>query len=71
MTDRARITITDVIYVLMALLGLAALMPVFNEVLETAAPRLSEGEELIFATLLPVAVLVLLAIIYVEAQRGM
>ena len=68
--DRARLTITDVVYILVALAAMAALWPAFNHVLGLVTNDLAPGEQLLFSTLLPVAVLVLLAIIYVEARSG-
>ena len=67
---RGRITIASVIYVLLALVALGALWPVLDTVLETSAPYLSDDEELVFSTLLPIALVVLLSVIYVEARTG-
>lgn len=68
--ERARLTITDVVYLLMALAGLAALFPVYQSLLDSLAPELGRGPELLFATVLPVAALMLLAVVYVEARKG-
>jgi len=68
--DSARLTITDIIYILVALAAIAAMWPTFTFVLSLVSDRLSQGEELLFTTMLPVAVLVLLAIIYIEARSG-
>jgi len=69
--DRGRITMTDAVYILLALAALAALWPVLDAVLvDIASSRLEPGEELIFTTMLPLAVMVLLAVIYVEARSG-
>jgi hypothetical protein len=68
---RARLTITDVVYLLMALAALAALYPVFDALLAANVAGLSDGEELIYSTVLPLAVMVLLSIIYLEARSGL
>lgn len=67
---RGRITITNVVYMLVALVSTAALWPVFSEVLEAASPGLMPQEQLVFSTMLPLAVLVMLGVIYIEARTG-
>lgn len=68
--DRARITITDVVYILIALAALSGLWPAYSTVLDKAAADLPRGEELLLSTLLPVALLIILAVIYVDARGG-
>lgn len=70
MRDRARVTVTNVVYTLLALAALAALWPVLEEMIRAAAPILPEGQELVFASLLPIAITVILGVIYVEAITG-
>jgi ABC-type polysaccharide/polyol phosphate export permease len=70
MREPARLTVTDLVYVLLALVGLS-LWPVVDSVITAAAPRLANEQELIYTTMLPMAVLVLLAVIYVEARGGL
>lgn len=70
--DRARLVVTDIIYILLALAALAALWPVLNDLLITiTAPRLAPREELIFTSMLPLSIMVLLAVIYIEARSGL
>jgi hypothetical protein len=69
--DRGRLTITNVVYMLLALVALAALWPVFAEQLSAASPLLLDEEELVFSTMLPLAVLVMLGVIYIEARTGL
>jgi hypothetical protein len=70
MRDRARITVTSVVYTLLALAAIAALWPVVDTMLRVRAKGLAPETELLFNTMLPVAALVLLAVIYVEARAG-
>lgn len=70
MTGRGRLTITSLVYVVLAMASLVALYPAYRMVLSEAAPGLDAGTVLVFQTVLPVAVLVLLAVIYVEARSG-
>lgn len=69
--NRARLTLTDVIYLLLALAALAALYPVFSTLLTAVTPNLSEGEQLIYSTVLPVSVMIILSVMYIEAQAGL
>jgi hypothetical protein len=69
-SDRGRITITDGVYILFAVLALAALYPPFKTLLDARAHMLGRGEELVLGTVLPAAALVLLAVIYIEAAYG-
>ena len=69
--NRARLTIVDVLYIAFALASLAALYPVYSEVYASTAPMLDTGPELLFGTLFPIAIVVLLSLIYVEARGGL
>jgi hypothetical protein len=68
--DRARLTITDVVYVLMAVAGLAALYPVYSSLLNGTASRMDPGTAVVFQSMLAVMLVVLLSVIYVEARSG-
>lgn len=68
--NRARITLTDLIYFLIAVVALAAFQPVVNEQLNQNAGSMNEGTILIIQTVLPVAILILMAVIYVKAGIG-
>ena len=67
---RARITITDVVYILLALAALAAFYPVYAELFGRLAPDLASGPEAVLGTVLPAAAIVLLSVIYLEARSG-
>ncbi|WP_136602224.1 hypothetical protein [Salinigranum halophilum] len=71
MTDRARITITDVVYLLLAVFALAAFYPALQSVMAPLAPRLPVGQQLVLTTILPLAVLVILGVTYSEAMEGL
>lgn len=66
---RGRLTLTDVVYLLFALAALAGLYPVYDDLLGSAT-GMSAGAGTAFATLLPAAALVMLAIVFVEARSG-
>lgn len=67
---RARITITDLVYVLLGLAAISGLYPAYMEALGVATPYLSEGEQLMFATLLPFGIIIILATMYMKAATG-
>jgi hypothetical protein len=71
MDARARITLPDVLFVLMSLAYLGALYPVFREGLETRAHLMTTGELYLFQMILPLGILVLFTVIYVKAAGGM
>lgn len=68
--DRGRLTLTDVVTILFGLAGLAALYPVYSMFLADLAPRIPEGVELIFGSVLPFLIVVLLGVIYAESRGG-
>lgn len=70
MRDRARLTITDVVYLALALAALAALVPPFLDLLGSAPAALSDGTALLMGTVVPVAAVVLLSLIVAEARSG-
>lgn len=69
--NRARLTIVDVLYIAFALAGLVALYPAYMDIYESTAPMLDQGPSLLFGTLFPIAVVVLLSLIYIEARGGL
>ena len=69
MRDRGRLVLTDLVYILVALLGLGAFWPVLAGLIGGGA--LSGRMELLFSSMLPLAVLILLAIVMVEAREGL
>lgn len=69
--NRGRLTIVDVLYIALALAGLAALFPVYMDVYSSTSPMLATGPDLLFGTLFPIAIIVLLSLIYVEARGGL
>lgn len=68
--ERARMTLPDVLFVLMSVAFLGALWPVVADALQTNAGAMSAGSSLIYQLLLPVAVLVLFSTIYLKAVAG-
>jgi hypothetical protein len=70
MDARARLTIPDVVFVLVSVAVLYALLPVVNGLLESAAGDFGTGVLLLFQLVAPVAALVLLAGIYRTSIRG-
>lgn len=70
MAERARITLPDLVYILFALAFLGALYPVFFEALDMQAPNMMTGSVYIYQLILPLALLVMLTVIYVKATAG-
>lgn len=68
--ERARITIPDVLFILMAFAALAALWPIIGDLLSTNSQTLGTGETLLFRMMLPLTLLVVFTIIYTKAIRG-
>lgn len=68
--DRARLTITDIVLIMVAFAGLAALYPVFYKFLNENASYLTTGQELLFLSLLPFGLVVLIALIFQTALIG-
>lgn len=67
---RGRLTITDLVYVVIAMAGLGALYPAYRMVLSAASGSLDPGTMMLFQTVLPVALIVLLSVVYIEARGG-
>lgn len=70
MTDRARLTLIDLVYILMALAYLGALYPVFSSSLESNSDSIAPGPGLLLQLILPITVLVLLTVIWVKTIGG-
>jgi hypothetical protein len=70
MDERARLTIPDVVFVLVSLAVLYALLPVVYTLLDASAGDLGTGVVYLFKLVAPVAALVLLAGIYRTGIRG-
>jgi len=68
--NRARLTLPDVLFVLMSLAFVGALWPVVAAALQTNAGVMSTGSSYIYQLLLPVAILVLFSVIYLKAVAG-
>ncbi len=70
MDGRARLTIPDVVFTLLALAFLRALYPVFWDGFEANLSEMRPGTELLFQLMLPLLVLVLLSVVWVKAIGG-
>ena len=70
MGDRARLTVTDVLVLLLALAAIAAIYPAYVEVLDTHASVMSTEVELVFRAVLPVMLIIILSVIYLESVSG-
>lgn len=68
--ERGRLTLPDLVYVLMSLAVLGALWPVVQSGLEANAGVVGTGPAYIFLLLLPLAALVLLTLIWRTAAGG-
>lgn len=68
--ERARLTVPDVLFLLLSFGFLAALYPVFWDGLQANADKMSTGTAYLFQLLLPFAILVLFTMIYATAVRG-
>lgn len=68
--QRARITIPDVLFLLMTLAFVAALWPVFADFLTANSGELGQGEMMLYTMILPLGLLVVFTIIYQKAIRG-
>jgi hypothetical protein len=67
MDERGRLTLPDVMFVTMSFAFLAALYPVFAESYRATDSLLDPGSRLLYQAILPLALLVLLTVIYVKA----
>lgn len=70
MDDRARLTVPDVLWILMSLAFVSALWPVVTNGLESNAGEIGTGPLFLFQLVLPISLLVLLAMIYRKAVGG-
>lgn len=70
MKDYGRLTLTDILFLLIAIVAIRAFYPVFNNLLTMNAPMMDRGTQLLLQTLLPVAILVLLGYIYLRSGVG-
>lgn len=70
MGDRGRLTVQDLVYVVMSLGFLAALHPVLMDALESNTDTISTGPLMLMRLILPLAVLVLLWMIWRKATIG-
>jgi len=70
MTDRGRLTLTDILFLLIAIVAIRAFYPIFDDLLIQNAPMMDRGTQLLLQTLLPVAILVLLGYIYLRSGVG-
>jgi hypothetical protein len=68
---RGRITIPDVLFLLMSIAMLGALWPVFADQFQANQSVIPEGAGVLFLMVLPMAILVLFSIIYMKAIRGL
>jgi len=68
--DRGRITLPDVVFLLFGLACLAALGPVFYELLGQNAGEFGTGTGLLFQALIPALIVVIFGLIYVTAVGG-
>lgn len=68
--DRGRITLVYILFVTVALVLLAALYPVYADLLNQNANELSPGQALLFQLILPALVLVMMSITWRKAVGG-
>jgi len=68
--DRGRITLPDVVFLVFGLACLAALGPVFYDLLGQNAGELGTGAGLLFQALIPALIVVIFGLIYVTAVGG-
>lgn len=71
MRERARITVPDVIFVLMSIGFLAVLFPLLRDIMATHAGEISTGAAWLYIMILPMALLVLFSQIFRKASEGM
>lgn len=68
--NRGRITVPDVLIYLVTVAFVAGLYPAYTDLLEANIDVVPEGPAIIFRTLLPLMLLVLLGSIYLKAGAG-
>lgn len=69
--DRGRITIPDVLFLLMTLFTIAAIWPVFNDLFEKNVGQMTTGTSLLYQMILPMTLLVIFTVLYVKAIKGL
>ena len=67
---RGRLTVPDVIFLLASVAFLGALYPVFWSGFRANINLLSPGTAYLFQLILPLAIIVLLSVVYVKAAGG-
>ncbi|QLD84611.1 hypothetical protein HWV23_02710 [Natronomonas halophila] len=67
---RGRLTVPDIAFLTFSIAIVAALYPVFWERLQANVGVMSTGTAYLFQLILPLAVLVLLGVIFVKATAG-
>lgn len=70
MTDRARITIPDVVFVVVSIGMIAVLWPVLRDRLAANADVIATPTAWLFLLILPMALLVLISVIFKTAAAG-
>lgn len=70
MDPRARLTIPDVLFILLSVGVLGALYPVFFDLLEQNVDSMGTASEWLWQLFLPLAILVLLSVLWVKTTRG-
>lgn len=68
--ERARITIPDVLFLLLTLGFLAALWPVFADLFSANSGEVGPGVGMLYQMILPMGLLVIFTVIYSKAIRG-
>lgn len=70
MSRRARITVPDLMFTLFSLAALGALYPVFHDHFQANLDVMGTGPEWLWQMVLPMALLVLMSVIYLKATQG-
>jgi len=68
--NRARIIITNLLWYLVAIVALSGLYPVARSYLNTNAEYIPNNAETLLYGVAPLAIIILLAVIYKKAQAG-
>lgn len=68
--NRARLTVPDILFVLMSFGFLLALWPVFQDGFEKNVGLMGPGAAILWQMILPYALLILLYVIFSKATRG-
>lgn len=67
---RARITIPDLVYILMSFAALAALYPVYSDFYDSHVGSMGPGAAWLWQLFLPMAILVIFSVIWLKATQG-